>query len=243
MMQINKADNLWAVVLLFLCCTVLLCGAISTQADSLFDQSIERVESDDKLMGLAKRLANPSVIRSNFQQQKKLKILRKPMISRGTMIYAKDYGLYWHIETPFPSTLIITETALQQKDGDNVNTITAKNQPVLFGFSQVFFKLLSGDIAALSQHFKLHYQMEGSRWRIGLLPKDSAMQQFIKQVTLQGGDLMDTVDIIDNTGDSTHIEFTATNTAPFTDPLTGTLNGTKAADKQLTDVERGYFEF
>ncbi|MDF2794344.1 MAG: hypothetical protein K0S85_2097, partial [Pseudomonas orientalis] len=52
------------------------------------------------LQQLSDQLAKPSVIHGNFTQEKHLRALPQPLVSKGTFVLAKDHGLLWLLKTP-----------------------------------------------------------------------------------------------------------------------------------------------
>ena len=183
---------------------------------------------------MVESLAQTSIVRNAFVQKKKMAILKRPIISNGTMLFAKSYGLYWKVNTPFESTLVITDDKVMQKSGELVSIVSASEQPAMFEFAQIFFLVFSGDIKTLEQHFEIFYENESEIWRIGLLPKNKLLGRMLSHIVLQGNAKdniarINSVYLHDVSGDATAIKFKA-NTLPIT------LRG-------ITATEKTYFDF
>ncbi len=195
-------------------CSVVLWGVSalasagpSSSADTLFEHGIVKLGSSDTLLEITRQLRQKIVVRSSFEQSRTMRVLRKPIRSSGTILYAKNKGLYWQTTKPFISEMVITDRVLIQKDGEHLITVTAQQQPVLFAFSQAFFYMLGGDLKSLSRQFTIHLEGDTTAWRIGLLPKDKQLKQFIHRVELRGGQQLDSVQVIDRSGDKTDMHF------------------------------------
>lgn len=221
-------------LLFFLFGSVLQTHAASSNFEPLFENKIDNIEKNKSLNQLVENLAQTSIVRNAFTQKKKMAILKRPIISNGTMLFAKNYGLYWKVNAPFESTLVITDNKVMQKSGELVSIVSASEQPAMFEFAQIFFLVFSGDIKTLEKHFEIFYANESGSWRIGLLPKNKLLGKMLSHVVLQGNAKNDfarinSVYLRDVSGDETEIKFN-TNTLPIT-----------LAD--ITAAEQAYFDF
>ena len=185
--------------------------------DALFSGPVVIIDKQPKLIAIADRLAESVRIRSEFYQEKTVRILRKPLVSTGRMIYQRDLGLFWNVEQPFPSSMVISTDSIIQRSGEQSLRIDASDNPIVFGFAQVFFQLLSGDIGQLAEQFNVFFEPSSGivgdesvaknslLWRIGLVPKDKKLSKFISRIVLTGIDAIDGIVIIDPAGDETKI--------------------------------------
>lgn len=213
----------------------------SVSEQALFGQPVTMLSQKPRLQAVIKKLSAADRVRSEIQQTKVMKILRRPLVSTGRMIYQRDLGLYWHIERPFPSTLLINSEQMLQQNGDQQLQISAVDNPVAFGFSQVFFRLLSGNFDQLLQQFELFFltQQQASLsasqiadtktipWLIGLVPKDPQLLAVVKHIVLVGSDDLSRIELSDHAGDITIVEF-----------LQRRVGGLPLDDQELS-----YFEF
>ena len=60
------------------------------------------------LQQLSDQLAKPSVIHGSFIQEKHLRALPQPLVSKGTFVLAKNHGLLWLLKTPLQQDYRIT---------------------------------------------------------------------------------------------------------------------------------------
>ena len=61
----------------------------------------------DTLVGIQDKSGEIKSVRANFIQEKHLKILSKPLISKGTFYYQVPQSLRWEYTSPFQSILLI----------------------------------------------------------------------------------------------------------------------------------------
>lgn len=52
------------------------------------------------LQQLSDQLAKPEVIHGQFIQEKHLRALPQPLLSKGSFVLAKNHGLLWLLKTP-----------------------------------------------------------------------------------------------------------------------------------------------
>lgn len=190
--------------------------ALQVRAD-VFEHPVVDSSKAPALEAVVSRLAAATLVRSQFRQAKTMRILQRPLVSQGLMIYQQDLGLYWQVSTPFPSVLMINNQRIVQRNGDEVVTITAADNPAVFGFAQVFFQLLSSDVDKLSTQFEIYFcycdnpinaEVSNQRqWQIGLLPRDLQLRKAISQVVLTGVEDIEIITLSDHAGDKTVIQF------------------------------------
>jgi hypothetical protein len=84
----------------------------------LFFLLVDQSYADDVLAEITARLVKTPITQGNFQQEKRLKILRKPLISTGTFTYHQSKGVIWKTVTPIPSLLLVNESHLLTGQGE-----------------------------------------------------------------------------------------------------------------------------
>lgn len=180
-------------------------------ADATLWQQPAATLDDPLLRSIGARLSQQPQLARRFEQEKHLKILQRPLRTSGVMLYRAERGICWHTETPIASTLVLEPTQLRQLgDGSNeALVIGAREQPALFGFTQLFFALLAGHVDAAAEQFELRVHGDAAHWQIGLLPRSAQLQRFIARMQLGGGAQLDEVIVTDPEGDRTLIRFSA----------------------------------
>lgn len=160
-------------------------------------------------------LAGAPVIRSRFKQKKSIAVLKKPLISGGNFIFSEKNGLYWNIGAPINTSYVLTPSYLvERQKGYQAKVITPKEQPALFGLTEVFEAIFVGDLDKLSQDFVIHFLGTPKEWTIGLIPRKGVLKQMFKRVVLKGSASVGEVMLFEGNGDSTHIKFSETTRAP-----------------------------
>ncbi len=201
-------------IALLLATAPLLQAADSAAADATLWQQPAAALDDPLLRSIGERLSRQPQLARRFEQEKHLKILQRPLRTSGVMLYRADRGVCWHTERPLVSTLVLEPEQLRQLGdrGDAQLVIGAREQPALFGFTQLFFSLLAGRVDGAAEQFELRVSGNDDNWHIGLLPRSAMLQRFIARMQLDGGEQVDRVTVTDPAGDQTLIRFSALDT-------------------------------
>jgi len=154
--------------------------------------------ADDMLARITARLVKTPMTQGVFQQEKRLKILRKPLISTGTFTYHQSKGVIWKTLTPIPSVLMINESKLLTGQGE---------QTVPAAFGNVFKALLGGELNRLSESFDITGKEQKTSWHLQLTPKDTLLKKVINTILLTGDTDLRTLEIQEVTGNQTRISF------------------------------------
>ena len=194
----------------------------------IFEHPLEEAAADSAYTKLTAELARTKVLRASFHQRKKISVLRKPLISTGQFLLARDRGVCWLTKEPFSSTFVITRGAIKQKsaDGKIVTVITSKEQPIIDGFTRVFLALFTGDNAEMEKQFELYFEDNQGHWTLGLIPRDRAVKRQIEYMVLSGRRGVETLFILEKNGDTTQTTFGDHRLEP----------------PELTEEEQAYFD-
>jgi outer membrane lipoprotein-sorting protein len=160
--------------------------------------------------GVHARLANAPVLRGEFEQEKHLQGFKKPLLSKGDFLLARDRGVVWNTRSPFASTLVLTKQRLltRQADGSTHNVADQAASPAVSTANALLMALLGGDIEVLSRQFDLQETLavDGS-WKLQLVPKQGALKKIFKRIELQGDKYVRNVHLEEVRGDYTDIRF------------------------------------
>lgn len=158
---------------------------------------------------LNKYLVLKPVMRGSFVQQKKITILKKPLISSGMFLASQKQGLYWFQKSPFLSKTIVTHDFLAQrvKQGE-VNRYTFEEQPILVSVSRIFLAIWKGDMSVLNKEFDSTINISGGKWNMVLVPANEMVKKVIAKIVVQGAAYIEQVELHESNGNSTDISIT-----------------------------------
>jgi hypothetical protein len=205
---------------------------------------------------IAAQLGRHAIVQSAYTQTQTRAALRRPLISGGTLLFARDSGVVWTVDRPVHGVYVITDRGVRQiaepvvekpvdiaKDIDGVantesdNTANSKvDNPVTSGkverppnaasahvagsvgdargaqqvkappaaaaeVSRMMRAMLGGDLSALYSQFDVGAQGTVARWRLRLVPNQPQIASALRQVDLEGGDFVTSLEIVQTNGD------------------------------------------
>lgn len=161
--------------------------------------SIRSSYADEVFNKITERITKTKITEGTFQQEKRLRFLKKPLISGGKFIYEQYKGVLWKTEKPIESAVLIRESQL----------ITAQGgQALPLAFGGVFKSLLGGDVARLNADFEVNGTEQKGAWGIRLIPKDEMMKKVIGEIRLRGDTEIRQWELQETGGNLTRIDFT-----------------------------------
>ena len=153
------------------------------------------------LQQLSDQLAKPSVIHGNFTQEKHLRALPQPLVSKGTFVLAKDQGLLWLLKSPLQQDYRITAQGIARRDANGWQLLPNKSAGA--EQNRLFLAVLQGDSSGLRRDFDLQLQGEAQQWKLTLTPRSLLLKQVFTQINIDGGALVRTIELLETQGDST----------------------------------------
>ncbi|MES2934355.1 MAG: outer membrane lipoprotein carrier protein LolA, partial [Pseudomonadota bacterium] len=161
------------------------------------------------------RLAQPAVLRGEFEQSKQVAGFKKPLLSRGDFLLARNRGVVWLTRQPFASVLKLTQDEIVATQGGQVAfRLSASKEPTVRIINGVLFSLLNGDLSGLTEHFKIDGSIDGKEWKLSLTPKQAGLAKMMTRIELAGDRYVRRIDIDEANGDKTAIRFSAHNVEP-----------------------------
>ena len=153
------------------------------------------------LQQLSEQLARPQVIHGQFVQEKHLRALPKPLTSTGTFVLAKDHGLLWQRKTPLQQDYRITAQGIARRSTNGWQMLPGKSAGA--EQNRLFLAVLQGDSSGLQRDFDLQLQGEPDRWTLTLMPRSLLLKQVFNRITIDGGELVQRIELQETQGDST----------------------------------------
>lgn len=200
--------------LLVVCCAFFFIFTVSSQAVTLND--------------IQQKLTAHELLRGQFTQTKTMQMFNQPLLSTGHFLLNHTHGLLWAQVEPFPVSLVLVKDKLsQQFAGQPAEVILAKDNPMVFYFSHLFLSLFKGDVAALSEQFAIDISGNEHSWQLLLTPKSAPLNKIFANISIEGADFIEQLQLTELNGDISLIEFNEQQTSPA----------------QLSDEELRAFQF
>jgi outer membrane lipoprotein-sorting protein len=171
------------------------------------------------LQQLSEQLAKPSVIHGHFVQEKHLRSLPQPLTSKGDFVLAKDLGLLWLLSTPLKQDYRITSAGIarraMEEDG-RWQMLPGKSAGA--EQNRLFLAVLQGDSSGLQRDFDLQLSGDAQAWQLTLVPRSLLLKQVFKQINIDGGALVQRIELLETQGDSTLLKMIdSTSATPLSD--------------------------
>lgn len=158
-------------------------------------------------------LAKPAQLCGRFDQTKHLAGMKKPLLSEGRFCVVAGKGVLWRTLKPFASTLHLTRDQIVQMQGDRVAMkLDANQEPTVRMINSVLFSLLAGDLSQLDTLFDLQGKVSGQSWKVQLKARNPALARTIGDITLEGGQYVRSIEMVEGSGDRTAIVFSSIKT-------------------------------
>ncbi|MGP6457977.1 outer membrane lipoprotein carrier protein LolA [Pseudomonas parakoreensis] len=169
-------------------------GALALLAVSMLANAFD-------LQQLSEQLAKPEVIHGQFIQEKHLRALPQPLLSKGSFVLAKNHGLLWLLKTPLQQDYRITAKGIARRDGNAWQLLPNKSAGA--EQNRLFLAVLQGDSSGLQRDFELALSGDAQQWKLTLTPRSVLLKQVFNQININGGELVQTIELLETQGDST----------------------------------------
>ncbi|MDI2143037.1 MULTISPECIES: outer membrane lipoprotein carrier protein LolA [unclassified Pseudomonas] len=153
------------------------------------------------LQQLSDQLAKPDVIHGQFIQEKHLRALPQPLISKGSFVLAKNHGLLWLLKTPLQQDYRISGKGIARRDVSGWQLLPGKSAGA--EQNRLFLAVLQGDSSGLQRDFELALSGDAQQWHLTLTPRSVLLKQVFNQINITGGTLVNTIELLETQGDST----------------------------------------
>ena len=158
---------------------------------------------------IASHLAQAKGVRAQFTQTQTLAAMKQPLVSTGSLLFFRDRGVIWQIDTPYKATYVITDAGVAEVDanGQRVTAHSAQGTRGVAQVSKMMRAMLGGDLSALYSQFDVQAEGSAAQWRMQLTPNQPQIAQSIKGLQMNGGDYLQSLRITLANGDITKLDF------------------------------------
>ena len=124
--------------------------------------------------------------RAHFVERRFLALLDKPVVATGELIYSPPDRLEKRTLLPKPETLVLDKDTLTIERDKRRLSISLRSRPEAQAFVESIRATLSGNRAALEQHYILRLQGSSAQWTLTLVPTDPAILSLLQRITVTG---------------------------------------------------------
>lgn len=174
---------------------LMLCGLLLAPLAHAFD-----------LPQLAAQLGKPAVVRGEFVQEKHLRSLPQPLVSKGHFVLAKQHGLLWLLQTPLRQDYRIDERGIARRDANGWQQLPQRSASAQQ--NRLFLAVLEGDSSGLQRDFDLALSGAANDWTLTLTPRAVLLKQIFDSIEIAGGELVQRIELHEAQGDRTVLRMT-----------------------------------
>ena len=150
---------------------------------------------------LQKQLSTPAVVKGPFVQEKHLRALPQPLLSKGRFVLARDHGLLWLLQTPLRQDYRIDAQGIARRDPSGWQTLPSRSAGA--EQNRLFFAVLQGDSSGLQRDFELSLSGAAEHWQLRLTPRSLLLKQVFTHIDISGGRYVERIELSETQGDST----------------------------------------
>ncbi|MCX4025408.1 outer membrane lipoprotein carrier protein LolA [Endozoicomonas sp. SM1973] len=198
--------------------TLLLIGVVNGATKTPDFSMAEKLQQPAPAIKLLnKKLVLKNNIKGEFNQEKHIKVLSRPLKSSGKFNLSEHQGLIWDTQQPTKNRIKVNSTGLYEwkSSGSDFNQgqwqVKPESQSAGFSrYAKSFQALLNADIKQLQQEFDLYWQHTANNWQLGLKPKQtSQLTKLISWIKVTGSDRVNMIQIREQSGDFSQINLSS----------------------------------
>ena len=205
--------------------------SLTTQAPGTSLPAVPEASRLDFATLLTKFAAIPG-FSAPFREEKRLSLLREPLLSHGSIYYAPPQRLARVIDEPAASRVVVDGERLTYSSADERGSIGLDAHPTLRIFVDSLRMLLRGDENGLRATFHITFSNVGPpealSWTVVLEPRSDSLRHSLASIRIEGQDRsLRVFQILERNGDVTRMTFSSAATERrFTDREAAEIFGT-----------------
>lgn len=177
---------------------------------------------------IASRLARANGVRSHFTQTQTLAAMKAPLVSTGSLLFYRERGVIWQVETPYKKTWVMRDSGITVIDAAGQRTANGSAQGARGAaeIAKMMRAMLGGDLSGLYSQFDVEARGTPAQWQMRLVPRQPQIAQALRGIEMEGGDFLHGLRITFANGDVTQYEFSGSAQVSALAPADEKLFGT-----------------
>lgn len=182
----------------------LLPAILVAQKSELTEAEIKSFKTE-----VAKHAENLESLSSDFSQVKYMQLMKDEAVSEGKLYYKTPDVLKWEYQEPYNYHILFKENQLFLND-DGVKSSTSLKANKLFGkLVSLISGSVNGKLLEDPENFKVTYYNSGKNVQAVIVPLDESVKDMFSEIIMifNGEHFVDSVKLMEENGDYTHITF------------------------------------
>lgn len=163
------------------------------------------LDYNDEGFHKVRKAFSPSPMSADYIQTRTIQRIGKTLESSGKMVVLPGTGIAWMTEKPYASTMVVGRTGVTQRVGTRVTRLDASKNQTYLSMAEVLESVFTGDFSRTEETFDAFFDSGGvtGRWRLTLIPKDTAVKTFVHSIAITGAEAVGAVLLTEVSGDTT----------------------------------------
>lgn len=157
-------------------------------------------------------------VRADFVEEKRIALLRKPLVNTGSLVFMAPDQLVRRVDAPMSSAIWVKRGQVWVRDGAGERKLDVTRWGPANVLINSFLYVLRGDAESLRKHYRIEVTCEGARWKLRLTPRAAELAKILRYLVIIGREATpESLEMLDGAGDRSLTRFTRPNTqARFT---------------------------
>jgi outer membrane lipoprotein-sorting protein len=158
--------------------------------------------ADFDVTRLFESLAKRTPTRTTFHERKFLKLLDRPVESRGELMFTPPDRLEKRTVSPKPERVVVDRERITLERGGRTYGMGLRDNPGVAVLVESIRATLAGDLATLTRTYSVALDGNAAKWRLVLRPLDPAVATLVERIEIGGAQAdVRTVEIFQADGD------------------------------------------
>ena len=150
-----------------------------------------------------------------FTQTKRMKLLKKEMTSKGVMYFKKNDKLRWQYTSPYDYIFILNGDKVRIKSAKSTKDIDVQKNKMFRQITGIILNSITGGGLKKTSDFQVELYKSDKHYFAKLYPKKKELKQIYQTIEIHFNPtltMVDSVVMLEKTGDSTLVKLTGVKT-------------------------------
>lgn len=169
----------------------------------------QTMSEKDMMACIARSASEVGTMQCDIQQTKYMRMMKRGMVSHGTMKYSRPDCLRWQYTLPYSYTFLLSDGKVTLCKDEKKDVVDVAQNRMMREITRVIIGTMTGSVLMDKKAFDAKVRDEGSFWIVTLLPKKKDIRQMYSAIVLTYNpkeSQMERVEMTERTGDRTIIE-------------------------------------
>ncbi len=187
--------------------------SLASALDGVCEEANSNLIKELKL--IEEKMSNITTLSTQFIEEKNLALFDQKLLIKGSLYLQKPSSFAWHISSPLKQRIILRGNVVVQWDEDTnqVQKIDLTSNPSFNVITDQMKRWVSGSYLSLVDEYKIEI-MQSSPIKLKFTPfENTVVFKVIKSIMIlfqKDEKYIDTIDILETSGDSTKFQFLET---------------------------------